>query len=400
LTTRRLTIALFTGLLALFAVRATPVSAHDAHPLSRGELITFGSQTCAARWQAPNPGRAHFRLRNLSDREATVYLFQAESGHIVGSFRKLKPGRTRAVTAKLKGGNPYEWACDLKGYPVHDSDAELVALQGTPGGPGPQGIPIQAYELYAPLSSYRAYADKLLKTLATQLGALRQAVVGQSLTSAQADWLSAHLTWLELGQDDGAYGAFGKLGREIDGTSAGYVGGTANPQFTGFHRIELDLWSAGEPDRTAADVAKLQSLVAMLTAAKVVSDTSHTKANLTSFVTRVHEVLEDADRDTLTGEDDYGSGTGIASITADVTATREFLTLLAPLLAPRSPGLVGKARSQLTKLLKDADSTRSDGNWVAVAALPVSERELIDADTGELLETLSPIPDLLRLSNT
>jgi hypothetical protein len=30
--------------------------------------------------------------------------------------------------------------------------------------------------------------------------------------------LTAHLTWLKIGQDDGAYGAFGELGRAIDGT--------------------------------------------------------------------------------------------------------------------------------------------------------------------------------------
>jgi hypothetical protein len=387
-------------LLALLVVRATQSCADTAHRRSRGEVISFGTQTCAPRWHAPNPGRARFRLRNLSPRAATVYLFQAESGHIVGTYRHLKAHHTRTITATLKGGNPYGWACDLKGYPVHDSDTELVPLQGTPGGPGPQGIPVQADELYGPLQRYRSYADSHLSSLRAELESLKQAVSEDDPATAERDWLTAHLTWLQIGQDDGAYGAFGDLGRKIDGTSAGYPGGIANPRFTGFHRIEHDLWDANDPPRTSADVSALQAFVAELTDARVVSDTSHTTANLTSFVTRVHEVLEDADRDTLTGDDDYGSGSGAASITADVTATREFLTLLAPLLAPRSPGLVSQARSQLSGLLAAADRAHTGGSWTTLLDLPTAERELINADTGRVLETLAPIPDLLRLGNT
>ena len=37
---------------------------------------------------------------------------------------------------------------------------------------------------------------------------------------------------------------------------------------------------------------------------------------------RPHEIFEDANRDTLSGEDEYGSGTALASLTADVAADR------------------------------------------------------------------------------
>ena len=73
--------------------------------------------------------------------------------------------------------------------------------------------------------------------------------------------MTAHLAWLDIGQDDGAYGCFGALGGEIDGTAAGLVGGTASPQFTGFHKIELDLWTDGNLTAAAADTATLQQLV-------------------------------------------------------------------------------------------------------------------------------------------
>jgi hypothetical protein len=54
---------------------------------------------------------------------------------------------------------------------------------------------------------------------------------------------------------------------------------------------------------------------------------------------RTHEILENALQFQLTGHDDYGSGTTLATTGANVAGTRELLTVLRPLLAPRYTGL-------------------------------------------------------------
>ena len=112
------------------------------------------------------------------------------------------------------------------------------------------------------LSEYRAYVAGKLATLGGQLGALSAAVGSGNLAAARSAWLSAHLTWLEIGQDDGAYGAFGTLGGEIDGLAAGHRLGTADPSFTGFHRVEFDLWTRRDLGAAATDTATLQELLA------------------------------------------------------------------------------------------------------------------------------------------
>ena len=100
-------------------------------------------------------------------------------------------------------------------------------------------------------------------------------------------------------------------------------------------------------------------------------------------------------RDTLTGDDDYGSGTGLASITADVTAVRQLLGLLAPVLDPLAPDLVARANGQLSAVLAAVDQTETNGTWIGVDDLPTLARERVDAAVGAALETLAPIPDLL-----
>jgi len=247
-----------------------------------------------------------------------------------------------------------------------------------------------------PMNEYRQYVAGELTTLQSQVTELIAAIDAGSIVQAQAAWLTAHLTWLDIGQDDGAYGCFGELGREIDGTAAGLATGTASPDFTGFHKIELDLWTNDNLIAAATDADKLQSLVAALVKIPLARELPDTKTGIGNWVLRPHEILEDANRDTLTGEDDYGSGTGLASVTADIAATRELLNLLAPVINPLAPHLVHRARGELNILSAAIQATRSaGGGWVAIQNLPANQREQIDADTGAALETLARIPDLI-----
>jgi high-affinity iron transporter len=247
-----------------------------------------------------------------------------------------------------------------------------------------------------PLNAYRTrYVLKQLATVRLDLTALAGAIGTGNLTEAQSAWLTAHLAWLDIGQDDGAYGCFGTLGGEIDGTAAGLVGGTASPQFTGFHKVELDLWADANLAAAAADTATLQQLVKAVITTPIETFLPASQAGIANWVLRPHEILEDALRDTLTGDDDYGSGTGLASITADVSAVGELLNLLAPVLDPLAPHLVARANGQLGAILAAVDQTQVNGGWVAVSDLPTLARERVDAAVGAALETLAPIPDLL-----
>lgn len=87
-------------------------------------------------------------------------------------------------------------------------------------------------------------------------------------------------------------------------------------------------------------------------------------------------------------------------MSADVAATRELLKLVAPMLRPRAPGLVGTARRDLARLSAAVAAGRRDGGWIAVSALTRGECEDVDGAAGAALETLSRVPDLLRVGTT
>lgn len=209
------------------------------------------------------------------------------------------------------------------------------------------------------LNEYRSYVAGKLSTLRSQTAALSAAIGSGSLQQAESSWLAAHMTWLDIGQDDGAYGAFGALGGQIDGLSAGHPLGTADPGFTGFHRIELDLWRKHDLQAAATDTATLQRLLAQLAKAPLSTYLPATTTGIGSWLLRPHEVLEDALRDSLTADDDYGSGTGLASITADVAAVRELLSEIKPGLIRLAPGLDSRATGDLNALAGAINATRA-----------------------------------------
>jgi iron uptake system EfeUOB component EfeO/EfeM len=108
-----------------------------------------------------------------------------------------------------------------------------------------------------------------------------------------------------------------------------------------------------------------------------------------------HEVLEDALRDSLTADDNYGSGIDLASITADVAAVRKLLSEIKPGLDALAPGLLRRATGELNTLMATINATGAHGAWVPIEKLPTRQRKQIDGDTDAALETLAPIPHVL-----
>ncbi len=245
------------------------------------------------------------------------------------------------------------------------------------------------------LSAYRGYVASKLSTLRGQVSALSAAIGAGSLASARSEWLAAHVTWLGIGQDDGAYGAFGTLGGQIDGLAAGHPRGTADPGFTGFHRVEFDLWTEHDLRAAAADTATLRRLLGQLMKAPLTTYLPATATGLGNWLLRPHEVLEDALRDSLSADDDSGSHSDLVSVGADVTAVRTMLGELAPAINPVAPQLVGDARAELDALSSAIQATGAGGRSISIQNLPTRQRQQIDADVGAALETLAPIPDLL-----
>ncbi|GIH14862.1 EfeM/EfeO family lipoprotein [Rugosimonospora africana] len=251
---------------------------------------------------------------------------------------------------------------------------------------------VLSQDLATAREAYQRYVAGQLTQLAREVAALRTAVGGGALARARAAWLTAQLTWEHVGA---AYGSFGEFADAIDGLPQGLPRGTADARFTGLHRVEYGLWH-GEPaarllpivDALAADLARLRGTLPQETPPP------------TDLPLRAHEILEDAQRDHLTGLTDFGGGAGLAETSADVDATEALLDVLAPLVDARRPDLLPAAHAGLDALRQALSAARTGGGWSAPVALSPARRLRIDAALGGALETLAGVPGLLEVAGS
>jgi iron uptake system component EfeO len=341
-------------------------------------LISFNTGTCGTTWR-PSPGLQTLKLYNGAAAGAEVDLIDPSNGAIYAEVDDIGPGTTAPMQVDLGSGS-YALRCLIE-----DDDpvtGPMVRIAGHVKGQ-PAVLPVTSFDLVAPAKEYHGYVTAGLTDLAAQTRTLVSDIRADKLAAARTAWLAAHLSYERLGA---AYGTFGDFDDEIDGRADGLVGGVHSAQFTGFYRLEYGLWHGqtarqltGPADQLLHDVLGLQRAFPGLQLA------------LLDIGLRTHEIMENALQFQLSGHDDYGSGTTLATTVANIAGTEELLTILHPLLAPRYPGLpqVYAWLGRLQALLEAQH--HPDGSWTPVSRLTTAARQQIDAAAGQLLQDLAPI---------
>ena len=249
--------------------------------------------------------------------------------------------------------------------------------------------PLPDLDLEAPVHAYRTYVQQNLPRLLAAARHLAADVDAGDLIRARTDWLPAHLDYARLGA---AYASFDDFDTRIDGTPDGLPGGIDDPSWTGFSRIEYGLWHG----QSAAQVRPFMTgLVADIRG--LIRDFPSEDADPADLPLRSHEILENALESQLTGAADFGSGTTLATLDANIDGTEAVLGTLTTLIAVRQPALLAAINHGIGLLRADLDACRdTNGDWTAVSALTQRQHQQLDGDLGALLEQLAVVPNLLQ----
>jgi high-affinity iron transporter len=269
-----------------------------------------------------------------------------------------------------------------------------VAMERTKNpGPASDLQPLHAEDFTRPVAEYRVYSEGEAKAVQRQVLKLRGALAAGEVGAAKRDWLGAYDHYLRLGA---AYGALGSLDEEIDGNPGRLPGGDHDPHFTGLHRIEMGLWSGesaaelrAPADYLASRVKHLQVAVRRIAISPLV------------YATRAHEILEDAQRDMLSGVDAPWSGAGLRA-TADSLAATEFVVgTLKPLLDGRG-STIEPVEVELAQFRATLERVRREhgGGWPALGAMTPRQHERVDGALGSLLGRLDTIPGALEVKRS
>jgi iron uptake system component EfeO len=371
---------------AVLAAAVTACSGSPAPGSSSSTAISFNDASCGGTWHLARPGWHTFEITNDADYGAEVDLTNPANGAVYDELQNMGPGTTAAMSLDV-GSGKYAFLCEVEDFdPV---TGPTVTVGGRTAGTRAI-LPITYNDLYPLAKEYAKYTEAGLQVLARETSRLAAEVRAGNLAAAKRDWLTAHLQYETLGA---AYDAFGNFDDEIDGRADAV--GINSPKWTGFYRLEYDLWHG-------------QSVHELIPVADTLNTNVHQllawwpsqQIPLVDIGLRTHEILENALEFQLTGHDDYGSGTTLATTLANIEGTRYLLSLLQPLLAPRYPQLP-EVYTGLNVLHSLIEKERlPNGWWVPVSALPTATRADIDAACGQVLQELAPIASIAEPRNT
>jgi iron uptake system component EfeO len=371
---------------AVLAAVVTACGGSPAASSTSSTAISFNDASCGGTWHLTGPGWHTFEVTSQADYGAEVDLTNPANGAVYDELQNIGPGTTAQMSLDV-GSGKYAFLCEVEDFdPVR---GPTVTVGGHAAG-APAILPITYNDLYPLAKKYADYTEAGLKVLARQTATLAAEVRAGHLAAAKRDWLTAHLQYETLGA---AYDAFGNYDDEIDGRADAV--GINSPKWTGFYRLEYGLWH-GQPVRELIGVADtLDKNVHQL-----LSWWPGQQVPLIDIGLRTHEILENALEFQLTGHDDYGSGTTLATTLANIQGTRYLLSLLHPLLAPRYRELpqVYAGLSHLQSLIER--ERLPNGWWVAVSALRAGTRQDIDAACDQVLQELAPIASIAEPRNT
>jgi hypothetical protein len=248
-------------------------------------------------------------------------------------------------------------------------------------------LPLSPRRFKTPVKEYKAYAHVWIGRTIVAARALGDELTDGSRAEARRAWERAWGDYMHLGAD---YGLFGNLEEELDGTAGGPETAASDPGFVGFRRLEWGLWT-GRPlrsmapydHRLVADLARLRAAVPTVEITPL------------DYATRGHEIIEDAQRDLMSGMDVPWSHQGVLGTAGSLAAAEEVFQTLKPLLSGRD-NTEGEVENWLLRLHGLFASMRHHGSYPSLTQMGTPEHERFNGYVAGALGALEEMPSTLE----
>ena len=214
--------------LALALSGCVPNNAASASTLT----VDVADDTCAVSEATAAAGAINFSITNSGTGINEFYIFADDKLRIVGEKENITPGQTVSFVAQLDSGTYYT-ACKFESVGSPVGVAEFTVTGGSASiSADDQELADQA------VINYISYITSQVDELVPAVGAFAEAYAAGDDDLARSLFASARVAYERI---EPTAEAFGDLDpkidyREVDATAEGL-------EWTGFHRMEKDLWA-------------------------------------------------------------------------------------------------------------------------------------------------------------
>lgn len=370
--------------LALCALTLAAGCTSNASPdASNKQALTVNATDTACQVSATTApaGTLRFAVTNNGASVTEFYLLAGDGLRIVAEVENIGPGITRDLVLSAAPGT-YFTACKpgmtgsgiRAGFTVTDSGESV----------GPTGADA---ELVATANSqYAAYVRDQVDQLVTQTKAFTDAYVAGKDDEARALYAVARVHWERV---EPVAESFGDLDPKMDAREADLSEGEA---WTGWHRMEKDLWPQRAQGYTALTAAERKTLADDLVANTGVLYERTRSMTFTedAIANGAKSLLDEVATGKVTGEEEHWSRTDLYDFQANVDGARVAYLGLQPLLQRKNTSLDAEISTRFAELqaLLDTHKVGTDG-FVTYDRLSSAEVKALSDAVNALSEPLS-----------
>ena len=365
-------------LLAGCAENADPADAVDPRSIT----VESSADACDVSSTKAPAGTLTFHVENTGTEVTEFYLLAPDGLRVVSEVENIAPGLTRTLTVVAPEGD-YVTACKpgMSGegiradFTVARSSDKVVVSAG------------DAELADKAVANYAAYVEDQTGQLVARTRTFVGLYKAGDDDAARALYPVARTHWERI---ETVAESFGDLDPKMDAREADLAAGE---RWTGWHRIEKDLW----PQRAEG--------YTLLTDAERATYADDLMANTDELATRVPDLtytldqiangsrglLDEVATGKVTGEEEYWSRTDLYDFQANVDGARVAFDGVQPIVDRRDPKLAEEIATRFEELQVLLDGTRLGEGFMSYDDLPADEvRRLSDA-VNALSEPLSKL---------
>jgi iron uptake system component EfeO len=340
-----------------------------------GKIAVAASDTsCEVAKAESAAGTVTFTVANKGAKVTEFYVY-APGDRVMGEVENIAPGLSRELIVELAAGQ-YETACKpgmigkgiRNGFVVTGSSAPLT----------------EDAKLAQATTDYQRYVKSQTGALIEKTTEFVDAVKKGDKEKAKALFPVARTYWERI---EPVAEIFGDLDPAIDGREDGLEPGQ---EFTGYHRIEKDLWQTGDISKSGPIADKL-----LVDVQKIVDLANSTPLSPLQLANGAKELLDEVATGKITGEEDRYSHTDLWDFNANVEGSKAAIAALRPTLEEKDPALVKTLDEKFAAVTASLEKHRAGDGWKLHNELTEADLKQLSDDINALAEPISKVAGLV-----